>query len=683
MRDGTISRRAALSMLASAAWAQQQIPYRDYSRCLPDFLRHLATESVKKRNEAIGQLTTAEAIAARRQWVRRTFWEISGKPPGRTPLNVRTTGGFTRSGYRVEKIVYETQPELFVPANLYIPTGGSAPYPGVLFQMGHSLNGKAAVVYQKCCQGLAQLGFVVLGFDPMGQGERTYYPRPESTLTRLRSADDEHTVPGQQLLLLGLSATWLQAWDSVRSLDVLASHPLVDPKRLASTGNSGGGTTTMFLAAADDRLAAAAPSCPNTENFACEDFNPPGSTDDAEQDFAGSGALGFDRWDLLYPFAPKPLLVLVSAKDFFGTYSPRYMQNGRAEFAKLAAVYRTLGKAEQIAWWESPLPHGLNYSARMRIYHWFRRWLKDDRTPLEAEPPVNPERDETLWVTEKGNTVRSLGSARPLDLARARPQTPADLKQLLHLEEIPARPRRVKIAEAPSEGCTIEAMEVATATHVWVPGWVFHPPKSDGVTILLHPSGRNASWGEGGLCHQLAQAGITVCAPDVRGIGDLTAEAGRGALRYTLPHANEHNYAWAGVILGQSLLAQRVTDLITLIRTFRGEKVTVAALGKMTVPALFAAALEPVEKLYLAGGLASYRHLLEVEEYPHPFANFLPGVLLHTDLPRIAASLRNVTVGGLVDGAGKRLAAAEVTRLYPKATVLPDEAWTTERLSRL
>jgi dienelactone hydrolase len=683
MRDGTISRRTALSMLASAAWAQQPVPYRDYSRCLPEFLRHLAAESVKKRNEAIAQITTPQAIAARQQWVRRTFWEISGKPPERTPLNVRTTGSFTRSGYRVEKIVYETQPELFVPANLYIPTTGTAPYPGVLFQMGHSLNGKAAAAYQKCCQALVQLGFVVLGFDPMGQGERAYYPRPDGPLTRLRSADDEHTVPGQQLLLLGLSATWLQAWDAVRSLDVLASHPLVDPKRLASTGNSGGGTTTMFLAAADDRLAAAAPSCPNSENFACEDFNPPGSTDDAEQDFAGSGALGFDRWDLLYPLAPRPLLVLVSAKDFFGTYSPRYMQNGRQEFAKLAAVYRTLGKEEQIAWWESPLPHGLNYSSRMQIYQWFRRWLQDDRTPLKSEPPVNPERDETLWVTEKGNVIRSLGSTRPLDLARARPQTPADLKQLLQLEEIPTRPRRVKIAEVPSEGCSIEAMEVATATHVWVPSWIFHPPKSDGVTILLHPSGRNASWGEGGLCHQLAQAGFTVCAPDLRGIGDLTAEAGRGALHYTLPHTSEHNYAWASIILGESLLAQRVTDLMTLIRTFPGQKITLAAFGKMTVPALFAAALQPVEKLYLAGGLASYRHLLEVEEYPHPFANFLPGVLLHTDLPKIAGPLRNVTVAGLVDGAGKRIPPAEVTKLYPSATVLPEAAWTAERLSRL
>ncbi|MFN7936181.1 MAG: acetylxylan esterase [Bryobacteraceae bacterium] len=688
MADRSISRRLALPLLAAPVLAQQQILYRDYSLCLPKFLQHLAGEAVRRRNEAIGKLTSAAAVEERKRWARQTFWDLTGGPLERTPLRIRTTGSFDRPGYKVEKLVYETQPELFVTANLYIPKTGKPPYPGVLFQLGHSVNGKAAAPYQKCCQGLAQLGFLVLAFDTMGQGERAYYPGATSPLTRLRSADDEHTLPGQQMLLVGKTSTQLQVWDSIRSLDVLASHPLCDARHLASTGNSGGGTTTMFLAAVDDRLTCAAPSCPNSENFACEEFNPPGSTDDAEQNFVYGGTHGFDRWDMLYPLAPKPLLILVSGKDFFGTYSPSYIKNGRQEYARLASVYRTLGKADHLGWWESPLPHGLNYSARMEIYRWFRRWMQNDPSPLAAEPPVKAETEEALWVTEKGSVVRSLASTRPAELARKMPRTqkPADLKQILSIEEIYERPRRIKLGTVASEGCSIDAFEVSTATHVWVPCWQYNPAKprrSDEVLIMLDSGGRNIRWTEGGLYHELADAGITVVAPDLRGIGDLSPEAGRGATRYTISHATEHNYAWASLMLGQSLLGQRVVDLISVVKALAPAKVRVAAQGRMTVPALFAAALEPrIEHVYLAGGLASYQHLLDAEEYPHPFANFLPRVLLHTDLPQVAASLK-LSIGGAVDGAGKALVSGEVSKLYPKATVHADAAWSVARLSAL
>src|SRR4029077_13121073 len=103
------------------------------------------------------------------------------------------------------------------------------------------------------------------------------------------------------------------------------------------------GTQTIQLLAADDRRATAGECSGNTENVACANFNPPGATDDAEQDLVGSGPLGFDRWDLLYPLAPKPPQVQVSSRDFFGPYSPTYIDSGLEEFQKLRRVYTTLG----------------------------------------------------------------------------------------------------------------------------------------------------------------------------------------------------------------------------------------------------------------------------------------------------------------------------------------------------
>ena len=141
-----MTRRQLLTLLAARPLAgQSQFPgvaYRDYSRCLPDFLRDLAARAYQNRNRQLARLTTAGAIRERQRWVRETFWKLIGGMPERTPLNARTVDSFERPGYRVEKVLYESRPEFHIPANLYVPINARPPFPGVLFQMGHSSNGK-------------------------------------------------------------------------------------------------------------------------------------------------------------------------------------------------------------------------------------------------------------------------------------------------------------------------------------------------------------------------------------------------------------------------------------------------------------------------------------------------------------------------------------------------------------
>jgi dienelactone hydrolase len=679
---------AAAVKLARAQSNGPSVLYRDYSRCLPDYLRALADRAYRLRNGEIAKLTSPGAIRERQEWVTRTFWKLVGGMPERTPLNARTVGSFQREGYRLEKIVYESQPNFFISANLYIPTMGRPPYPGVLFQMGHTTNGKAGDLYQRCCQGLVRLGYLVLGFDPMGQGERTYYPGAVPFRSRL-GADEEHTRPGRQMLLKGDTSTRLQLWDSVRSLDYLASHPLVDPGRLASTGQSGGGTNTMMLAAVDDRLAAAAVSCGITENFACANFNPPGSTDDGEQNFIASGPVGFDRWDMLYPLAPKPLLILASDRDFFGTYSPNYISSGTEEFVKLKRVYDTLGHGERIAWFGTPLPHGLAYDMRLQIYKWFGRWLKNDNTAITHEPPTAPEQEAKLFVSESGSVVQSLHSETPFSLNRNRvvTKTAEPLERLLSLDRPPQIPAAT-LSRASFARTRIEALEFASTPEVWIPAWLFQPERADSlkaVLIVLEPGGRT-SWHEGELYDKLASERFAVCAPDLRGIGDTTPEFGRGAARHARPHNSDEHWAWASLILGKPLAGQRVTDILAIVQALRarqdlkGKPLFIAARGFMTVPALFAAGIEPgIAGLYLAEGLTSFADVAAAEDYRQPFGNFIPNLLMHTDLPEVAASVapRRVVLGGFVNGAGRSLAPAEVRKQYdaPNIEVLADATW--------
>src|SRR5439155_23603098 len=109
-----MTRRELLSLLAAQT---TPIGYRDYSRCLPDYLRDLAQRAYTARNRELAKLTTPAAIHARQKWVRETFWKLAGGMPERTPLNVRSLGTLDREGYRPEKLLYERAPQFHVAAN--------------------------------------------------------------------------------------------------------------------------------------------------------------------------------------------------------------------------------------------------------------------------------------------------------------------------------------------------------------------------------------------------------------------------------------------------------------------------------------------------------------------------------------------------------------------------------------
>lgn len=617
--------------------------YRDYSRCLPDYISRLAEEARARRDNALSNLNNRKAVEERQAWARATFQKLIGEFPSKTGLNLQVEGAFDCGEYQIERLRYESRPQFFVTADFYLPKG-DGPFPGVLFQMGHAPDGKAYASYQRACQSLAHLGFAVLAFDPIGQGERVYYPRQGTNYTRLPSVDDEHTVPGKQLLLVGKTCSELQLWDAIRSLDVLAGDKRVQQDRLASVGQSGGATLSMMLAAVDSRLTTVAVMSGNTENFACPGFLSPGSVDDAEQDFIGAGPLGFDRFDMLYPFAPKPLLISVSEKDFYGTYSPNYIANSRLEFDRLKAAYSTLGSPENLKWSSTPLPHGLSYDSRLELYNWLGKHLRGASKKVTAEPADQPAPERKLWAAPSGNTVRDWRGKTPLRLvqeaAKAKTGEKTSLLKLVEVDRWPSTSLNVLDKVESTRGVSIGAAEVQSASEVFLPGWLFEgrPEKiRQPVILLVDEHGRNSTWRESGICHALATEGYTVLSADVRGSGDLRPAYSAGNPAYVGDHESEDAYAWASLILGKPMLGQRVADILAWHDALSAKyqrPVAIAASGKMTTPAIIAAAMETkCSGLYLAGGLSSFASLIEQEEPREPFANWIPNSVPGGDLP--------------------------------------------------
>ena len=709
-----MTRRQLLSSVAAAATASALFsspepgtggsfpgtPFRQYSRCLPGYLAVLAKNSIAVRERQISLLTNVRSIRARQLWVRDTLRSLVGPFPESTPLNARLCGRLDRPAYQVEKISYESSPKLFVSANLYIPRKGPGPFPAILFQVGHYWDAKAYPPYQRCCQGLAQLGFLVLAFDPMGEGERVAY-LDHNRRSRLHHLDDQHTMPGRQMLLFGDTATRFQLWDAIRSLDYLLSRPEADHTRVASFGHSGGGTMTMFLAALDDRLTAAAVCMGNTENFASLPFHAPGATDDAENDLIYAAPLGFDRWDLFYPFAPKPMLVWPSDSDFFGEYSPSYINNGWREYRQLKNTYALLGHSPNLAWADTPLPHALAYDSRLLAYNWFNRCFHRDAQAITEEPPVHPEPASSLWVTESGNVSLSFGSetAFSLNAARHNPHTSKSLARLLRLDSLRLSPTATRIARLTSPHFSTEVFQLQTDPGVWLAIWLFTPHQSQRQQVLLalDPAGVNRLWLRGDIDDTVPANAPVICAVDIRGIGSQAPAFSSGAPGYAQVHQDENNYAWASLILGKPLVTQRVTDILAVLHFLAAYppaanfSVRLAAEGQLTVPALFATALHgTIRELYLARGLVSFRKLVETEIYSHPLSNIIPAFLNSTDLPELVAELapRKVVLAGPVDANGIAVSLAEADRIYALATqaghltIQEDPDWSARSLCR-
>jgi dienelactone hydrolase len=634
----------------------------DYSHDLEKYLVRITNEARDRRKQLIGAISTRQQIADRQKAVVDTVWKMLGGPFERTPLNPRVTGVVERPGYRIEKVAFESRPRLYVTANLYVPAVAGR-HPAILGPLGHSVNGKAWPSYQKLFSNLARKGYVVLAYDPFGQGERIEYPgtRPgESAIGP--GGTIEHEYAGRRLILLGANFGLFRAWDGIRGIDYLLTRAEVDQERIGCCGQSGGGTLTQFLAALDSRIKVAVVSEGNTENLAHANVEPPGSADDAEQNIVPALAHGIDRADLLYAFAPKPLLVTVTLHDAGHTYSPEYVASSLDFVQEYTRVCSLLGADNRVSLQVTTEQHGYVYEMRRATYAWFNRWFEmknaDDGETSQAVEP-----DETLFVTPTGFVTTSFGGDTALSLTRqmaAAVQTPASLGA----DDVRTRILAVLGIEAPrgeglagrvlatirKPGYRAEQFEFTSDREIRTPGWLLTPDNAGPSTPTVLYIGEPPAWSsvaEDAFAERVcAKGGCRVAVIDVRGRGDCAiAYPRRGRFYFPNRIPNEAYLTWFALMLGKPLLGGQVYDTLQALQYVRSRPdasgaVTLVGDGPHGVIALYAAARDrAVRGVALRQTVTDYRALAVAERYTQPFGIYAYGILREFDLPSVAGAL--------------------------------------------
>jgi dienelactone hydrolase/pimeloyl-ACP methyl ester carboxylesterase len=659
--------------LSAAEPAAPLPPLNRFPRMVQEYFvgRVRAAEAARLRAQAaLRTRADAEAyVKAVREQVRLCF----GPFPERTPLNPRVTGVVDREAYRIEKVIFESRPRFPVTANLYLPKGGKPPLPGVVGTCGHSDNGKAAEAYQAFAQGLARLGYVVLIYDPIGQGERLQYghlPAKE----RPRVGVGEHLVAGNQQFLVGEFFGGWRAWDGIRALDYLLSRPEVDPHRVGVTGNSGGGTLTTWLCGLDPRWAMAAPGCfVTTFRRNLENELPA----DTEQCPPGALARHLDHADFLAALAPRPIILLAKEKDFFD------VRGTEEAYQRLKRLYTLLGAPDDIHLFVGPTAHGYTKENREAMYAWFNRVTH--AADVSKEPALTIEKDETLWCTPTGQvsgpdarTVFDFTREKSEVLARPRPRLEGDelkraVASALKLPERAGVPdfrilREVGGRRYPKPHVTTYAVETEPGVFALVYRLATErldsrPPRDGGPALLYvaHHSA-DAELRDEPLLRQLLdeEPAATLYTCDVRGIGESRPDT-CGRDQFLTPYGSDYFYAIHAIMLDEPYVGRKTFDVLRVLDWLTAcghPEVHLVGRGWGAIPAAFAALLhERVTRVTLKNALTAYGDVAESETYAWPLSSFVPGVLEKFDLPDCyralqAKKLHQVDPWGAHAGAG-------------------------------
>lgn len=548
---------------------------------------------------------------------------MGGWPKTTAPLDPRMLGGFERDLYRVEKLIFQTFPGVWMTANAYVPNRPGR-LPALLMVHGHWRGAKQDPVVQARCIGAAKLGFFVLAVDAFGAGERAIG----------KALGEYHgEMTAATLLPTGLTLAGVQAYENKRAVDYLSTRPEVDPNAIGITGASGGGNQSMYAGALDTRLQAVAPVC-SVGNY---------------QAYLGAaccycelapGALAFtEEWGVLGLIAPRALMVISATRDA--------RQFSVAEAAWSLARVDRIYDSWQGALRTNHLRHvtfesGHDYSQPMReaVYGWMRaHLLKEGAGSPLSEPPIATEDPEVLrcfpgdtrpddWIT-----LPKFAAAQARNVLEKRPQSPDGRtwtlekerrkrllreellggfpkKSPLNLQILPTATGRT-VAFSPEPGLRLEAHQEGTN-------------RSQLLLVLDLENGRHAS--TNAMARVAVEAGWSIVTLDLRATGGLAWPSDK------IGRAPDHTTAQWAFWIGRPLIGQWAWDIRRLLDAIEEadgrlpNRIAITGTGPAGLVALAAAALDArIDAIGAIGTLATY-----VSEAPYEgqrMGTIIPGLL--------------------------------------------------------
>ena len=582
-------------------------------RMLDDYFNQRTAEL---RAKCLTPYRTREAWQQARPQLQEQLREMLGLNPWpeRTPLKPVITNRIEQEDIQVETLHFQSRPGLYITANLYLPRSIDGPLPTVLYVCGHAIVKEGdrsfgnKVAYQHHGIWFAQNGYACLVIDTIHRGE----------IEGIHHGTYSYDMWWWNSR--GYSSAGLEAWNSIRALDYLATRPEVDMNRIGITGRSGGGVYSWWTAAIDERVKVAVPVA--------------GITDLQNHVIDGTVEGHCDcmfmvntyRWDYAQVaalLAPRPLLIANTDKDSI------FPLDGVVRLHRqVRDIYGLYDAEDQLGLLITEGPHKDTQDLRVPTFRWFNRFLKGTTDPITqaaekrfsnqalaafktfppdainktiqetfvpSAPPIPKPQDRKQWDRFKKNKLQRLRekSFRSWPTSERTPATRSNLSQ-----EIP--------------GGILEHHSLTVQPRVYLPLYLYLPdslgPETETVLWILDESNGTAFHN---AFQQAASQG------QIPPLGDHYAETaihawfaprGIGPTAWDQSKRHQTQVRRRFMLLGETLDSMRVFDIVRAVQALRellglkDSPLTLAAAGTMGVNTLYASLFSPnITRLDLTG----------------------------------------------------------------------------------